>query len=597
MNPWALIPFVSFVISTILTTYVFAYRRTQPTHRAYFVLSLFLTLWLFGELLLWSADSYKWALIVLKLECIAWMMTGFLFTRFIYVFTERPKDIAYRIIFYTALAMILINLSTDWVIPGAIRYYWGFGVNTGPGFHLASDATITLPFIYTWVLIFKAFRQSSNKDFKKQLIIIAAGSGGVFLFSYLTVVILPVWFGIASIELIAPSLMIYSLIIFVSIMRRQFLTIEIEDVAADLFARMQDAVLILDSGDRVMQMNVAARKMFGLVETRPGVYRAGELLSDYSKNLQLESYETHVKKSGIDTIVSVTQTPIGIKDESLGKLVMIKDISDEKKAEARILEMNQSLTTARDQALTANQTKSRFLANMSHELRTPLNAIIGYAEMVGEELEASGKEGLVSDVTRIHSAGRHLLTLINDILDLSKIEAGKMTMNLDSFRVSDLVQQTVDIITPLVQKNNNTLQVEIGDDVDQMYGDFIRLRQVLFNLLSNAAKFTDHGEIRLSVHSATAAESPQYNFVVEDSGIGMSPAQQERLFEYFFQGETSEKRNYEGTGLGLAITQRFCQIMGGTIHVESERGCGTQFTVTLPQTIDVEAGQKSQTGS
>ncbi len=237
---------------------------------------------------------------------------------------------------------------------------------------------------------------------------------------------------------------------------------------------------------------------------------------------------------------------------------------------------------AREAAETANKTKSVFLANMSHELRTPLNAIIGYSEMLMEDAEDFGQDDLVPDLQKIRSAGQHLLSVINDILDLSKIEAGKMELYLEDFDIASLIDDVVSTIQPLVNKNNNTLTLNYAENIGIMHADLTKVRQGLFNLLSNASKFTSDGTIVLNAGRETVNDSDWIVLSVSDTGIGMTPEQIEILFEAFAQAEASTARKYGGTGLGLTITKRFCQMMGGDISVESEPGEGSTFTIRLP---------------
>jgi signal transduction histidine kinase/CheY-like chemotaxis protein len=240
---------------------------------------------------------------------------------------------------------------------------------------------------------------------------------------------------------------------------------------------------------------------------------------------------------------------------------------------------------AREEAESANRTKSAFLANMSHELRTPMNAIIGYSEMLIEESEDSGQDAFVPDLRKITAAGRHLLALINDVLDLSKIEAGKMTLFLESFDVAAMVDEVVSTIQPLVEKNRNRLVVHCASGVGSMRADLTKIRQTLFNLLSNATKFTEDGSIDLEVSRVGAEAGDRILFRVADSGIGMTAEQISRLFQSFSQADNSTTRKYGGTGLGLAISRAFCVMMGGDITVASEFGRGTAFTVTLPAEV------------
>jgi signal transduction histidine kinase len=245
--------------------------------------------------------------------------------------------------------------------------------------------------------------------------------------------------------------------------------------------------------------------------------------------------------------------------------------------------LNQELAQKKDQLEATSRYKSAFLANMSHELRTPLNAIIGYSEMLHEDAEDMGEAQRCADLNKILASGRHLLTLINDILDLSKIEAGKMELLPESFSVAELIGETVPIVGPLVEKNGNRLTVRCDPDLGEMIADKTRVRQAVFNLLSNAAKFTQEGEITLSVGTQGEEARRWVRLSVSDTGIGMTPEQMGRLFEDFNQAEASTTRKYGGTGLGLALSRRLCRMMGGDITVESEPGFGSTFTIRLPR--------------
>ncbi|HWE49506.1 MAG TPA: response regulator [Bryobacteraceae bacterium] len=242
----------------------------------------------------------------------------------------------------------------------------------------------------------------------------------------------------------------------------------------------------------------------------------------------------------------------------------------------------------KDSAEAASQIKSSFLANMSHELRTPLNAIIGYSEMVIEEAGDAGQAAIVPDMNKILAAGKQLLGLINSILDLSKIEAGKMELYLETFSVPALVEEVTAVILPLVEKNGNTLKTSVEPGVQSMRADQTKLRQTLYNLLSNASKFTSKG--RVDLHVKLLPEE-RISFEVSDTGIGLTAEEIARLFEPFAQGDASTSRKYGGTGLGLVISRRFAQMMGGDITVTSTKGKGSVFTVTLPQTVEPEAAR------
>lgn len=248
-----------------------------------------------------------------------------------------------------------------------------------------------------------------------------------------------------------------------------------------------------------------------------------------------------------------------------------REVSAQKRAE-------HDLIAARDAALEANRAKSGFLANMSHELRTPMNAVIGYSEMLMEELDEAGLPDFVSDLSKIHGAGRHLLGLINDMLDLSKIEAGAMDLYLEDFAVRDLLSEVSDTVFPLLEKNGNRLVLEVPDGMPAVHGDITKTRQILLNLLSNASKFTRQGQITVRV----TANDELLRLEVTDTGIGMTAEHTAKVFDAFTQADSSTTKRFGGTGLGLTIAQRFAEMLGGRILVESAVDVGTTFSVVLP---------------
>jgi signal transduction histidine kinase len=257
-------------------------------------------------------------------------------------------------------------------------------------------------------------------------------------------------------------------------------------------------------------------------------------------------------------------------------MIKVQELAEEQKKAA------EEIKGAKEAAEGANQAKSAFLANMSHELRTPMNAILGYSEMLIEEAEDAGQDDFIPDLKKINQAGNHLLSLINDVLDLSKIESGKMEAFAENFAIGALIDQVSGTAQPLMAKNNNHFKIERGENLGDVFQDITKLRQSLLNLLSNAAKFTHEGTITLSVERKIADGVDCLTFAVNDTGIGIAADKLEHVFEEFSQADSSTTRDYGGTGLGLAISQRFCQMLGGDLTVTSKPGVGTTFTIRLP---------------
>ena len=345
------------------------------------------------------------------------------------------------------------------------------------------------------------------------------------------------------------------------------------------------AIVVVDERQDVVSCNPAFETLFGYTNAEAMGRNLDDLVTNEEMRTAAVAYSLQgldrpvhhtskrLRKDGTPVDVDCSSVPVFVDGRRVGLMALYHDISE--------------LLEARHDAEAANAAKSQFLASMSHELRTPLNAIIGYSEMLQEEAHDRGQDELIPDLGKIHVAGKHLLTLINDVLDLSKIEAGKMEFQPETFDVREAIEAVAATMRPLVEKNRNRLDVRIAADAGFLHADLTRTRQVLLNLLSNACKFTDGGTITLDVRRDAAAAGAWLLFRVSDTGIGITPEQLTRLFQAFTQAEASTASRYGGTGLGLAISRKFCQLMGGDISVESAKGKGSAFTVRLPVLLPV----------
>jgi len=366
-----------------------------------------------------------------------------------------------------------------------------------------------------------------------------------------------------------------------------------------------DGIISIDRESRIIEFNPAAERIFGyrrddVVGKRmpdliiPAGLRAGHwngmeqhLKTGHSAILGQRVELTALRADGTEFPVELAINRICGEPPTFTGYV--RDITERRRYEA-------DLKAAREAAEDANQAKSQFLASMSHELRTPLNAIIGYSEMLQEEATELGAAELLPDLAKIHTAGRHLLDLINDVLDLSKIEAGRMELFREAFDVCSAARDVVDTALPLAQKNGNELILNCPEDAGSMNADLTKLRQSLLNLLSNSSKFTQNGTIRLEIERRRERSADRMIFRVADTGIGIEPENVERLFEPFEQADASTSRRFGGTGLGLALSRRFCRLMGGDLTATSTPGEGSVFTIELPVNVaPLEADPKRRT--
>lgn len=387
-----------------------------------------------------------------------------------------------------------------------------------------------------------------------------------------------------------------------------------------VFRSIEGGVIVLDSQARVVDANPAGLALIGQPAPEVLGQPAAVVFARWPEALDRyrgvsEAHEELVVGVAADLrAFDVRISPIYDQRGRLnGRVLLLHDITERRRAALELQRRNDELTAlahenarlysavqqelaerkqaevslslAKEAAEVANRAKTRFLGNMSHELRTPLTAILGYADLLAVQAARLGDPMLLADIERIRVAGRHLLDLISDVLDITRIEAEKLDLNLEPLDIAALVRSLVDTAMPLVAKNGNRLEVVCPPDIGTMYADITRVRQILLNVLGNAAKFTEQGEItvRVCAHQDAASGADTVVFQIRDTGIGMPPDQQEQLFKEFVQVDDSPTRKYGGSGLGLAISYRLCKLMGGEIAVLSAPGAGSTFSITLPR--------------
>jgi PAS domain S-box-containing protein len=363
--------------------------------------------------------------------------------------------------------------------------------------------------------------------------------------------------------------------------------------AESLIKNAPDPVFVSDLEGKILQANDAVSQLLG--------FRPDELI-EQSLSRFISPEETREFTAALREVVAkgVTRNarlnPRSASGETISTTLnasALRDPDGRVIGAIGILRDMREIDKAREAAEIANRAKSQFLANMSHELRTPLNAIILYTELLRDEATDRGLEDFLPDLKKIHGAAKHLLALINDVLDLSKIESGKLELVLETFDVPAMIRDVVTTIEPLAQKNANQLKVHCPDDAGTMLADLTKVRQSLFNLLSNACKFTEGGTVHLEVCREDRDRS-WLTFRVADTGIGMTPEHLGKLFQPFTQVDPSATRRFGGTGLGLAITRHFCEAMGGDIAVESKPGVGSVFTIRLPAVVGEGKGEAKE---
>jgi PAS domain S-box-containing protein len=585
-TPYALAPALAMFVSLMVMGLVWP-RREQPLVRAFLAMMACTALWSLAYALELSNATYAGKLFLLRVEYVWIILLPFGWLTFALNYTGRRRLLTLQALAVPILLQVVsmaAMLTNEWHhqfwAPYTLRYnapgaLYELSGGYGPLWYIHALVSYGLILVGT-TLVFRSLLRSPPLYRYQALALLA----GVILPWVVSVAYVS---GHSPLPYVDPTPMAFAftgVAFWIGITRFQMLNV-VPAARDAVIESMGDAVIVLDAERRVVDANPAALRLVGLTAPQAIGRTMLDLLPGQEELISrlrlLESVATEISLDRGQASLPFDIRVSSLKDRRgriTGRLIVARDISHQKRFEAE-------LQQARLDAEEASRAKSAFLANMSHELRTPLNAIIGYAEIIADELAGVEHAALVADLQRISDAGLHLLALINDVLDLSKIEAGRIDLRVEPIDPLPLVHEAIATVEPLARQRGNTLDLEVTGLVGALRADPTRLRQILLNLLSNAVKFTEDGRVLLRVRRTDGA-APSLIFEVSDTGIGISPEQLARLFQPFTQADSSTTRRYGGTGLGLAISQRFCQLMGGEITVVSAPGQGSTFTARLP---------------
>ena len=590
-TPYALPLFLA--TATLLGLTAIAWRRRQmPGARVFGMLTLVVAIWTLGYAFELGSTTLGQIVFWAKLEYFGIVGGTFCAMLLTLIYTQRrhwltPTRLAgLALIPAITLALVWTNElhGLIWRTVGLIRigpvarfdvtYGWWFAVHT-----IYSYAIL----LGCQVLLYQAFLRS-KRPYRGQAAVLALSASAPLLGNIIYLAGLSPF---PNLDLTPFAFALGGLLWAIGLFRYRLL--DIVPVARDtIIESMSDAMFVLDAQGRLVDLNPAAQALLGAGVGNPIGQPSAQVFARWPD--MIERYRTTTKATAEIELAQEPHryfdlriSPVYDRNHHLtGRLIVLRDVTERR-------QMEQELQQAKEAAESASRAKSTFLASMSHELRTPLTAILGYGELLQMQVQnpQANLAEIGNDISRIQAAGTHLLALISDILDLSKIEAGKLELYLESFDVPKMIAQVGSTVHPLIERNANLLELRCPPDLGCMHADLTRVQQILFNLLSNAAKFTDHGRILLTAQRTVEDGGEWFVFNVADTGIGMTPEQIQNLFKDFTQAAPSTTRKYGGTGLGLALSSRFCRMMGGTISATSQSGRGSVFTVRLPASVVV----------
>lgn len=581
-TPYILLPLAAVLLALGAMRLAWPYRRL-PVAKVFLGMMFSTIWWSLCHALELSNATIAGKVLLSNIQYISVVSVPLLWLLFALFYTDRahllPRSVLYSLILLQS--GFLIGAWTN----GWHRLMWprveltytagGLWVLTGPNgplWYASILSAYAMVFVGTVLMINQAIRSQSL--YRAQAISLVVGALLPWAASMLFVT------GLSPIPFVDPTPVAFALggLAFTVAMQRYHALDLLPAARERIVDQMSDAIIVLDMQERIIDLNPAAQAILSVTTNVLGkslARVAPPWLIEQVRDRYEGQFEVQQTGEAGTTTYDLRCTTLRDRGGSpAGRIFVLRDITLFKQAA-------QALQEAKEAAEAASQVKSAFLSMMSHELRTPLTAILGYGEFLREDLLNRDLHTLTSDLDRIMTAGRHLLTLINDILDYARLEANAVTIHPEPVHVSSLINEVVMTLQGLAKQGQNTITVTVEPDLPPVVADPVRLRQVLLNLVGNACKFTTQGEIRIHCYRSTAGE---LQIDVSDTGIGIAADQLQHLFKPFVQVDSGPTRRYGGTGLGLAICQRLCQVMGGAISVTSEPGRGSTFSVRLPIT-------------
>ena len=571
------ISLAAFCINLGLSTFVLGLGARNAVNRSFSALSGVISLWMLCVFISHLPVNEDIHFAVIRIMPLFFLSVGILTLNFTYMFLRKKPDMFFFLHLTVYIVFLFISLSTDMMAREILQQPGYKHMMDGMFFRLSLFMAVGLPVLHSMFLLIKKAGQTVERISYKQTRFTILGQATVI--PALLAFFLPLSPGHYRMVLIMTGPVValtYSLFIFIAIIRWRFLYTRIDRASQELFANVNRGVIITDVNAATVRINDFAMKLFEIDKNRADAFRIRDYIPDYEFDRQYDRHEFMFKQeiSGRKLYLSLTQSHIIFRKYRIGTLLIISDITENKINFDRLQE-------AIEEARSASTAKSTFLANMSHELRTPLNSIIGFSQLLFLEGESLSGEQL-DYIENINKSGNHLLAMVNDLLDQSRIESGTIKIKKEKFDIKAMLSQFPVTIKPLIDEKNLHFHLNINDNMGIIVADILRINQIIYNLMSNAIKFTDPGKsIGLDAHG----EDDRILIEVWDQGPGISIEEQEQIFEPFVQvGDPSIQ--LKGSGLGLSITKHLIDLHDGRLELISEPGNGSRFIITLPGRLE-----------